>query len=505
MDAATQLALMAKAKKVFGNDQTFLSFPVTPLPYTKQQLDFQAEKNLENLQKFSTLVNQIPRGDAWLPTGAQYLWDVYDSILKEATFADSTRNAAEEVAYQNALRYLFIPHEDGTRSDSPVFTTYKRYKDAWIVAQEQYAAAKSTALYSTDAAEKQRWQDIEEPTLRAQISDRLSQWIVDGYKNEVEAAQAKFVSLGARSPVATIQEWRNLFIAEIDTVTSAVDLSSALSSSFSPSNALAEGAWQSFKLTEAEVNALVAEAPAELRSRLGVTNASIASLTFEFSSATVLRPWFNSDVFKTRFWRFPDGRVLCNGATPPSGVCPAYVTALVFARKLVITPKAKTTSPPSTKNDFKFSAIAQIDPKVFQEVPQPVPPPQKTILADQAQLKPNLSKQILIDQIRIKPSRMQPMQAPRSASYLPRDTARWSDIQIHETPPIISQEVLRHRFERLEEASFERLPTSPQETPTNQAPPVTQPQPQDDSIYVLAFICKQLPKCPDPDLGLQWV
>src|SRR6476646_830617 len=191
MDAATQLALMAKAKKVFGNDQTFLSFPVTPLPYTKQQLDFQAEKNLENLQKFSTLVNQIPRGEAWLPTDTQYLWDVYDSVLQDATFADSTRNAAEEVAYQNALHYLFIPHEDGTRSDSPIFTTYKRYKDAWIVAQEQYKTAESTALYATDSTEKQRWRDVEEPKLRAQISDRLNQWLIEGYKNEVEAAQAK--------------------------------------------------------------------------------------------------------------------------------------------------------------------------------------------------------------------------------------------------------------------------------------------------------------------------
>ena len=92
MDSAVQLALMSKAKKVFGADDTFLSFPVSPLPHTKRQLDFFAQQDadalrqsLQNLQAFSTLVNLIPSDEAWLPTETRFLWDVYEQVLKEAT------------------------------------------------------------------------------------------------------------------------------------------------------------------------------------------------------------------------------------------------------------------------------------------------------------------------------------------------------------------------------------------------------------------------------------
>ena len=71
MDAAAQLALMVKAKAVFGAPDTFLSFPVSPLPYTKRQLDFYAQSNasevaesLQHLHAFSTLVNLVPGGVA---------------------------------------------------------------------------------------------------------------------------------------------------------------------------------------------------------------------------------------------------------------------------------------------------------------------------------------------------------------------------------------------------------------------------------------------------------
>jgi hypothetical protein len=43
-------------------------------------------------------------------------------------------------------------------------------------------------------------------------------------------------------------------------------------------------------------------------------------------------------------------------------------------------------------------------------------------------------------------------------------------------------------------------PTAPSPSPT----PSPQPATADDAIYILAFICKALPKSPDPDLTLQW-
>lgn len=529
MDIATQLALMAKAKKVFGNDQTFLSFPLTPLPFTKQQLNFVEEKNLENLQKFSLLVNQLPLGEAWSPTEAYYLWDVYSSILR-ANFASSTRTATEEAAYQKAERYL---REEGTHRDTPFLTAYKQFKDAWIVATENYTAAKSTALAATDPAEQQRWRDVEEPALRAKVDDSLKQWIAEGFKHEVEAAQATKAALGARSPHLTWSEWSSTFNPLIDGITSAIDLSTALSTSFSPSNALVDGAWQPFKLTEGEIHALMAEAPAELRSRLGVNSASIDTLTFEFSSATIQRHWFNSDVFKARFWKFDDGQLLSDGNTPPSGSCTGYVTAIVFARKLAVKPKADGSQNKSGKpdsNHFQFpvmqSAYTTVHPDAIRNAirPEPEPLPKNVEAVKPITVNPGLFKDIRVNPALFQQIKSKDLTAGRPMMSLkanPGLTERFDRPQSLEgvvskkdllvarpkqQPNVATQhELVLERFHRLEQVKFDRLPPSPQEPPTNQAPSPAQPQPQDDSIYILAFICKRVPKCPDPDPNLQWL
>jgi hypothetical protein len=45
-------------------------------------------------------------------------------------------------------------------------------------------------------------------------------------------------------------------------------------------------------------------------------------------------------------------------------------------------------------------------------------------------------------------------------------------------------------------------------TATSGSDSTPQPQPQlqapDDDIYILAFICKRLPRCPDPDPNFRW-
>ena len=100
---------------------------------------------------------------------------------------------------------------------------------------------------------------------RAELDALQAQWIIAGHKNEVEAAQSKVVSLGARSPMQTWAEWNSRFNREIDTLTGASDNFTVFPSLFSPSNALEEGAWKPFKLSEQEVKVLLNEAPAELR------------------------------------------------------------------------------------------------------------------------------------------------------------------------------------------------------------------------------------------------
>jgi hypothetical protein len=498
MDSAAQLALMTKAKKVFGADDTFLSFPVSPLPYTKRQLDFFSQNDADNtresynnLQAFSTLVNLIPSDEAWLPTETRFLWDVYEKVLKEADFASSSRTSEEESAYQQALAYLRVPGDGGSLEDSSPVKAYRQYKDAYLLAQQKYIATKSTAECATDPAEQQRWRDLDEPAQRAELDALQAQWIVAGYKNEVEAEQSKVVSLGARSPIQTWGEWQSRFNRDIDTVTGASDASTVYPSFFNPSNALEEGAWQPFKLSEEEVIALLNEAPAEVRARLGVesTGSKVKSLSFEFSSAAISRSWFVSDALRARFWRFKEpAPIISDGATPPSGECPAYVTAIVFARKVAMEQKQAEPTQPGIHSftGFRFPAAVIDQTRLMRMQPEGVTP---TLSQHAGRPVPMMSSGI-----RIGPTRAANMQignAAMRAAVVSPAAAR---------PVTLSASA--SSLPNLRAKSFYRLPQvldQPAPTPTS-PPPII----QGESIYVLAFICKVVPKCPDPDLTLQW-
>jgi len=505
MDSAVQLALMFKAKKVFGADDTFLSFPVSPLPYTKRQLDFFAQQDadalrhsLQNLQAFSTLVNLIPSDEAWLPTEGRFLWEVYEQVLKEAQFASSTRTAEEEAAYQQALAYLRVAGEGGVWEESAPVKAYRQHKDAYLLAQQKYLAAKSTAECATDPAELQRWRDVDEPAQRAELDALQAQWIVVGHKNEVEAAQSKVVSLGARSPMQTWAEWNSRFNREIDTLTGAADNFTVFPSLFSPSNALEEGAWKPFKLSEQEVKVLLNDAPAELRARFSADNvaSSVASLAFEFSSAAILRPWFVSEALRARFWRFADpSKIISDGGRPPKGACPAYVTAIVFARRVTVEEKRVETAPEAKPFDgFRFTVavkdqerLARISPEALAATqPRPVvTSPAMNVRAAEA-VSPRTATM-----------RVANLQAMRAA-----------DTNVAMAGPVAAPAVTARPM-RLSTVAVTRLPQQsvPVTAPTAPSPSPT-PSPQratsDDAIYILAFICKALPKSPDPDLTLQW-
>lgn len=498
MDSRVQLALMSKAKKVFGADDTFLSFPVSPLPYTKRQLDFFAQQDadalresLHNLQTFSTMVNLIPGDEAWLPTDTRFLWDVYGEVLKEGDFASSTRTPDEEAAYQVGLAYLRKASNGGAWEDSAAVKAYRQHKDAYLLAQQTYQAAKSTAECATDPAEQQRWRDVDEPLQRAGLDALQVKWIVEGLKNEVEAAQSTVVRLGARSPLQTWTEWNSRFNRDIDTLTGAADNFTTFPSFFSPSNALEEGAWNPFKLSEQEVDALLTEAPAELRARFAADgSASVASLTFEFSSATILRPWFAVEALRARFWRFADAsRIISDGNTPPRGACPAYVTAVVFARKVIVEEKrAQPGGPAHTPFEgFRFEMAVR----------------------GQEQLRRKQQLALGAQQLQY-PGRVINVASPAIASPLTmnvraEDVAMMRRDSVNDgvARPGIAPE-LAMRPSGLQAMTFIRMagPSVPITSATIPAPPP--PTIRDEPIYILAFICKVLPKCPNPDLTLQW-
>lgn len=499
MDSATQLALMSKAKKVFGSDGTFLSFPVSPLPYSKRLLDFYSQQNaddlrqsLQNLQAFSMLVNLIPSDEAWLPEETRFLWEAYEQVLKQANFASVTRTPEEEATYQAAFAYLRIALADGSGQDSPATISYRQHKDAYLLAQQKYLAAKSTAECAIDPLEKQRWLEVDEPAQRAQLDALQAEWIMVGHKAEVEAAQSTVISLGARSPLQTWAEWNSRFNRDLDAMSGAADTSTVFPSFFAPANALDEGAWKPFKLSEEEVKVLLSAAPAELRARFSAegTDSSVKSLAFEFSSAAIVRPWFVADAFRARFWRFADAAdVISDGATPPAGLCPAYVTAIVFARRVAIELKPEAQAGSSVKpfDGFRFNVAVQdsvLRTRIEREALVAVAAPEAPEVESNIQRVKLTTNRHTLGMESMASTALSLHSASRGAAF-----TRKGQTAISATRPFLA--TLAAETVAVAAASAALPPPAP--------PPV-----QDDTIYILAFICKPVPKCPNPDPALHW-
>lgn len=520
MDATTLCALMLKAKKVFAKEQSFLSFPISPLPYTPRQLDFFDQSNaaalLESIhhrKEFSTVVDLIATGEAWQPSGDVRLSDSYDSVLNSAVLAVSSRTPDDEVAFQAARAVL---HTDD--QDSEKYIAYRQMRDAYLIAEQRYTAANLTAS-SAGPEENLDWLHSTGPGLRRELAELLQAWMFDGFKDEIEAAQLQVATLGARSPSLTWAEWRSHFNPDLDSLLDASDGVRVMPSGFSPANAVAEDAWRGFTLSASEVTALLQEAPsAWLTTMLGSATppSGNQAMSFEFSSAAIVRPWFDPGLFKARFWKFAQSeRMLSDGKTPATGECPAYVAALVFARKVSVTSVNAGPAPSGPFDGFRFSQAALLSSANLQKR-------HNTILEDATLMPGELAPHLLTKRrfgghatpFAIRAAIDEPAGVFTPMLFRAQPTATAT------VAPVMSSATMNVRtMQRFDALKVERLtdrqmlvmpefvsaqPPPPAVPPVSASPPPAPASPAADTIYVLAFICKPLPQCPNPDQSLQW-
>lgn len=470
MESTVALALMRKAQLVFEHDGTFLSFPLTALAYEQDDFDFMDGEldagRIAALQEYSTEVDRIPRGPISALDSNDRLSDVYADVLRTAQLAQSSRTADEEQRYQQALAYLYEDTADGTKRDSAPLVAYKTYRDAWFRAQEAYNSAKVDAEYAADPAVKRKWDEVDEPALRRAVADAERDWNSKGFRADVERAREVEATLGARAPSIVWAQWQQQCSADLDQLTDAQSGQRFFPCGFSPSNLFTAGGWTPFSLKGDAVQALAREAPAELRGRLtDQADVDIEALSFEFASMRVERPWLATELFATRFWTLPSGaEALSSGGEPPAGRCPAYVSALVLARNLAV--QLRPDSPRTTHVLTSLQA----------------------------------ARSLSIAGLRLAPA--SPALAPGQPLVLRAAVARTPATTATATAAAASRTALvRTRIARLRARSFVRPPV------IMTGPPARPPAPQttaDHHVYILAFICRRVPRCPDPDPQLHW-
>src|SRR5690348_7483383 len=145
IDAYVQVALIEKAKRVFVADPSvFLSFPLlSPLGYQPETLAALAAPSTPSdfaaAADFARAVNFLPRDMVASGLGDRYLWDIYGEVL---TRAEVAKGDGPGTGPGGGASLLYDVAPGGTRTESAVYRAYRQYRDAWIVAREDYGAHK---------------------------------------------------------------------------------------------------------------------------------------------------------------------------------------------------------------------------------------------------------------------------------------------------------------------------------------------------------------------------
>jgi hypothetical protein len=558
MDALVQLALVTKCRKVFEHENTFLSFPMSPFSYPKDRLKFAVDGSstpalLRAASEFARVANSVPRGALFQPDAEEFLWTIYGEVLARARVAGGTLTPDQQQARDDAMALLYVPTADGLRQESPQARAYKQYRDAWIKAREEYRHAQSSAEESNDAAKLSQWRDTDEPALRTRISEVERDWDGLGFRSEVEAAQRTMETIARNAPLTQWSEWKKGYNPDIDVLTDPENQTFAITG-FAPNDIFDQDDWTKFRLERAEIVALAEEAPSEVKNLFQPLPPApqVQSMSFEFRSVGVVRPWFNADIFRARFWRMDDDRPLSDGAAPPRGRCPAYVIALVFARNITVTslaapgaPKgrpqlifapaqigsapalnvkagaAKAATPTAAQKQLNATAMARLASASFQSIPLTaqgaVRPPVSAAapqVAMAAVARPGAIKAMpmMAQAVRVAapPARKgaAPAMKPPPPPQKPAAPAMKPPPPPRRPPPPLQKGAPPARPVPRPAAPPPRQAPPP---PPRPAPPPQPPQPTTTAetppgtIAVLALICRQVPApCPDPDPGFDW-
>ncbi len=492
MEAFVQLALIEKTKRVFAiAPDVDLCFPLlSPLTFTAAELAALAAPataaDYATAADFARIVNFVPRGLVANASGPM-LWDIYRDVLDRADVADAGRSLGSDI---DQTSILFTTDSDGNRVESDALKRYRQYRDAWFAARQDYGQHKLSAEEGDDPAVRRHWVEVDGPALRDVLNAAEHDWETLGQRALIQQALQGLRATALDAPRARWTEWQDAFNPDVDMATDAGGNRYA-PTGFSPLNFAEYDAWLSFDLSAAEMRSLVAAAPESLKVVLDDdAGAQLQSVAFEYRSVTLVRPWFDAQALTSGIWRSDDPELmLSDGADPPQGACPAYPVACVFVRKIVV---RETDGPPRPQRDLRFTLDAnQLAARDHRTV----------------KLDPRILKRVRVRDTRATaPAPTQPVSV---TARLFRTLGASTFTVATPSPAHAAALVARSAVAQPAWHSTLTAPPSrhvavvPRPNPVGPPAPAA-PAPVSDELSILAFICKRLPKTPDPAPGLDW-
>lgn len=524
MESRISLALAAKLKMIFENEDRFLTYPMGT-GFTYEYLNFMKDpsisgltlqEHLNNKGDFARLLNIIPDDSArFLPDANRLLWNELKNVLNGSIFAVSALNEAENTLLDQAIDFLtdMQKQEDGTEIPvmSAAVTKYYEYRKRYQDAESTYLSEKIT-IESSAGPEgeklKQEWAAYREKQLLDLKNQAEVDWQNLGFKEQVEYYQSVRNSLETKK---YLNLYRQAYLNEIN-VSEIPDLNGLgigfYTTFFSPYDAFdTKLPWTSITLMKEEMNTLVHNAPVELKNifAAGEETGDIESVSLEYNNVVVIRPWYKPEFFASRYWKLPDDTVVSDGNVPCSGKIPTYITSMIVARNINVTRK-KTTGPKLLVLPI-FSRIPIQTLKISDTMKpvSPIVPPR---------IEPDVMPKRLPAAIIARPvapmivrdhrtplaktsfflSRMEPV-SPHLAA-VPQEAAL--NIQLQEKSKYVNAKYIGTTIK----TPILIIPPKPPDSPP--AEEVITETSTFDGVVVLAYVCKRVPKSPNPDITLQW-
>ncbi len=293
------------------------------------------ERNANTIYDFSRRINSPIRGLTTRMEEGEMLWEVYDNILRYAVLAKGSVDAEAEKKYQDALAVLFNGGE--LRAPSPDYAAYRSYRDQYFKAMEEYVQIRFSS--STATGDEADALQSKLALAKSQLADIQRDWTLFGHKERIEEALNIFENSLITNPNTFWKKLKDSFNPDIDLRARAGKDYYATTYIF-PTSFIDEK-WDTVSIYGRELSELYKSAPDEIKSICKDNRevSDISLIKMEYRSVRVERPWFNSNIFKSRQWRMPVGfdQTISFGSEKLLGRFPAYVSALLLLRNCTIT------------------------------------------------------------------------------------------------------------------------------------------------------------------------
>jgi len=532
LDTTVMLGLGLRLQQLLTDPDHLVSVPAVPIVYQDNRFRFDGPLDAagaNTLAEFSELVNRIPTYPVWSAPVTVHLWDIYGEILS-ADLAHSSLTPGEKQRYDSATSYLYKPSPTGGYEPSAALHDYRVARQAWLQADTEYRQAQQAASMSSDAAVRARWTQVDEPKLRQIRDEAMAAWQTTGHKNQVEDALRDLTELSSRSPSATWKRHRDTFSPDLpDQFTIAPSGTRYAPTFYTPSGAL-DTPWPRVVIPREALDALVKGGPPqEVTAALGgwTIDPWVQSVAFDYQAVSLVRPWLDPfmELVTSRAWKLPaNASPLSDGGDPPRGRCPTYVESVVLARNIdtvrhrwtdKIIYSGQTTLRGGWCIRLDNGVLGGLERRGVSDIlwePQ-TEPPQMTPLRG-VLISPFLTERDLaggLDFDGIGTGMLEALSElvlfgkpvlgshPVQGSHLqgdPGNGIREGEFAMVRTPEnnLAKVQVVKYGYDMVI-----RWTTYEWTAPTNEH---NTSKPED--VYIAAFICRRLPKCPNPDPTLTW-